>query len=282
MKAVETSIGFNPGFPYPPGLYRSVWDLICNTLFVEAPIGLETEGLIPDVTVWYEEVITCTSDEYPYSFKIMLSSGDVIPKPSDIIFFKRNFYIIGSVSQTADPSGLEYDCTGCTRMEMSVLGVYSELVNLSRVMTESENGRVSAEEGRVLAEGTRESNEEARQRGEASRNLAFAESQEQRAAAFSQEQTDRAIAFAAEKASREEYIRTLFAPRVVPGVVLIDITTDEKVFISDDEHDTPGEARQLFQQGYRVHLTIPGGKREEIIADSGEALLTLSGWKWNY
>jgi len=163
MSAISTDLLFvKQGCP--PGIYRSFWDLLCEQLFAQSTLGLYTEGVFPDVVIWNEGVELM--DSTAPSFKIT-TSAERTPRVSDIIFFKRKFYIIGAV--TAGESAGEYICTDCKTIDASILSVYVALLTLRQTLTSEEGERDIAEAARVLAEQERVATENRRAAAESSR-----------------------------------------------------------------------------------------------------------------
>jgi len=92
--AVCTGLGYvNNGCP--PGVYRSVWELLSAQLFGAMPQGLLRENNFPDVEIWKDSVIRENNEE-PYVFSVM-TDGVSAPKKDDIILYKGKFYVIGAV-----------------------------------------------------------------------------------------------------------------------------------------------------------------------------------------
>lgn len=192
MRAISTDLSF-VDTNCPPGVYRSLWDLLCNQLFANTTIGLETSGTFPNVKIWNEGTIVMTKTTSPYSFTIE-TDGEVAPKASDIILYKNKFYIIGSV---VAGTGNLYSCLGCVTIDASILTVYVTLLNLQRISIEGENARVEAEQERAEAERQRAAAESGRQE-------AFEQGEENRAQSFADSEADRQSAFEHSEAERQE------------------------------------------------------------------------------
>lgn len=79
-----------------PMVFRTVWDRLVQQLFGALPLGMDTSNILPDVEIWKDGVIAL-SEEPPFSFKVV-SSGDKVPKPTDVILYKKKYYIIGEVT----------------------------------------------------------------------------------------------------------------------------------------------------------------------------------------
>ena len=140
----------------------------------------------------------------------------------------------------------------------------------------AENGRVDAEQGRVDAETQRVSDFSAAQ---TARTLAYQTAEGTQNGSVAGDGS-RWGAFKSAEAQRDaslsNYVAALMAPWVVPGVI------SEGVFVSDDEEDTPAEAKSRWDAGQRTYLAIRNGKTEEIIAIDDDYLYTYSGCKWKY
>ena len=79
-------------------VFRSVWDRLCQQLFGATPPGMDSEDQLPDINIWKDGVVL-VKDTYPYSFRVMTESGEVIPKPADVILYKGKYYVIGEVDE---------------------------------------------------------------------------------------------------------------------------------------------------------------------------------------
>lgn len=80
----------------PRGVYKSVWDRLCEQLFGAIPIGMNAEENLPNIDIWRNSV-SLLSDTEPYSFTIVSEDTDT-PKPGDIIEYKGRYFIIGEVA----------------------------------------------------------------------------------------------------------------------------------------------------------------------------------------
>ena len=109
MSAVHSDLAFvaNPGanrcgcgcgYNNSPAVFRSVWDRLCQQLFGAIPPGMDSETQLPDINIWKDGVVM-TKDTYPYSFRVMTSGGEVVPKPCDVILYKGKYYVIGAVDE---------------------------------------------------------------------------------------------------------------------------------------------------------------------------------------
>ena len=126
MKAVSTNLEYVRKRSCPPGLYHSLWEVLCSQLFEQH--GFDTDGVFPDLFIWSKDV-SPVSMTYPYSFTISTSSSRT-PRISDIIFFNRKVYIIGKVD---DMGAGSFFCTECDPIDASILAVYSELKRLGEI-----------------------------------------------------------------------------------------------------------------------------------------------------
>ena len=90
--------GCNPGCHGSAMVFRSVWDRLCQQLFGATPPGMDSEDQLPDINIWKDGVVL-VKDTYPYSFRVMTESGEVIPKPADVILYKGKYYVIGEVDE---------------------------------------------------------------------------------------------------------------------------------------------------------------------------------------
>ena len=285
-KAVDTDIAYVAP-TIPPALYKSLWDLLCNQLFGPTPVVIDTSSTFPDIQIWWHQgTITMTETERPYTFTIEFESAPTrTPEGSDVILYEGKYYVIRAVSEESET---EYECSGCELIDVSIVGVYAALAALNYTVGEEETDRQVAESERAEAESERKRNETARQGAESQRQSAFNLSQAQREAAYlAAEGTlsgsvagdgSRWGSFKSAEASRIAQITQEFIPWNVVGAVMV----DNNHFVADDETDTPQDAYDKFWAGFRVYLTDRNGRTEEIIADDGDYLITLSGWKWKY
>ena len=76
-------------------VFRSVWDRLCQQLFGAIPPGMDTEDILPDITIWDKGVVLVADENGNYDFTINSVSGT--PKAGDVILYKGKFYIIGEV-----------------------------------------------------------------------------------------------------------------------------------------------------------------------------------------
>lgn len=271
-KAVDTSLSFVRPI-YPPELYRSFWDLVCHQLFVETPPGLDTEGAIGDTEIWQQGEITMTVTSSPYTFTIEIETLTP-PQKSDFIFYKDKFYLIGAVSA----SGNVYTCTNCILVDVAIMSLYADLLGMKDSITTANTEYSEAEDARVLAESARQEAEGQRELAESARQSAYVEAEAGRDGLYATAESARNTAFDAAEAGREAYLDALIAPWIVPGAVFV----GTNLFVSDDEQDTPQEGYTKWHAGQRVYLKSRTNRIEEILADDGEYLITLSGWKWKY
>ena len=275
-KAVDTDIAYVAP-TIPPALYKSLWDLLCNQLFGPTPVVIDTSATFPDITIWWHQgEITMTQTERPYVFTIEFESApSVSPRSSDVLFYQGKFYVIGAAHSQ---SATLYECDYCEPIDASIVGVYAALAALNATATEDENDRANAESARVEAEEGRQYAESQREGAEAERQRVFGVSQTEREEAYIAAERERFAAFNEAEASRIAQITQMYIPWNVVGAVMV----DTKHFVADDETDTPQDAYDKFWAGFRVYLTDRNGRTEEIIADDGDYLITLSGWKWKY
>jgi len=77
-------------------VFRSVWDRLCQQLFGAIPPGMDTEDILPDVTIWQEGIILQEEEGGEFSFTVT-TSGEEAPKAQDVILYKGIFYIVGEV-----------------------------------------------------------------------------------------------------------------------------------------------------------------------------------------
>ena len=81
-------------------VFRSVWDRLCQQLFGAIPPGMDTEDILPDITIWQEGVILQEEEGGEFSFTVTTSEGEA-PKPQDVILYKGKYYIVGEVVLTS-------------------------------------------------------------------------------------------------------------------------------------------------------------------------------------
>lgn len=286
-KAVDTELSFvgrsGCGCPY---VYRSLWDILCNQLFTQAPpFYPDEEQLFDEVRIWYEGDITMTVTTSPYTFTIEIET-DNPPKAADIIYFGKKYYIIGAVELT--DTNL-YTCSGCISIDVSIIGVYAALTVLNANATEAEEERAQAESDREDAEDDREEAEYARAQAESERALDFNMAQAARAQAYQVAEGTKAgsvagdgsrwgefkSAEAARDAELSDYVAQTIAPWVVPGNIV------EGVFVAEMQEDTPEEAIERYNDGLQTQLYLPSGRIETIIGADDDYLYTLS-WKWPF
>lgn len=84
-------------------VFRSVWDRLCQQLFGAIPPGMDTEDILPDITIWQEGVILQEKEGGEFSFTVTTSSEEP-PKAQDVILYKGIFYIVGEVADPNQPS----------------------------------------------------------------------------------------------------------------------------------------------------------------------------------
>lgn len=82
-------------------VFRSVWDRLCQQLFGAIPPGMDTEDILPDITIWQEGVILQEEEGGEFSFTVT-TSGEEAPKAQDVILYKGIFYIVGQVGDDDD------------------------------------------------------------------------------------------------------------------------------------------------------------------------------------
>lgn len=275
MNAVDTELEYVKSCTCSQGMvYQTLWDLLCNQLFTQVePPWIATDSTFESVRIWYDGQIVMTKTTQPYTFTIETDAEEP-PKANDVIYFGKDYYIIGAVSV----AGNIYTCVGCILIDMSIIGVYASLLTLNTTASAAEADRVTAEEGRSDAEDGRVAAETARVGAEEQRDVDFAASQAARNLAYEQAESARDAAFRQAEAGREAYLAGLLAPWVVPGAVFV----GTNLFVADDERQTPQDGYTKFHAGYRVHLRDRNNRVEEVIADDGDHLITLSGWKWKY
>lgn len=93
-KAICTEVGFVEPCN-PPGIYRSVWELLNARLLGKMPRELLMENNLPDIDIWKDNVVR-VNDTEPFAFTIVTSEEDA-PKKDDIILYKGKYYVIGAV-----------------------------------------------------------------------------------------------------------------------------------------------------------------------------------------
>ena len=94
MGAIHTDLSFVRK-NFPPGVFRSVWDRLCDQLFGFMPIGLFADGNLPDIDIW-KGGVSLDVDAEPYQFTVVTDDGDT-PKAGDVILYKGKYYVIGNV-----------------------------------------------------------------------------------------------------------------------------------------------------------------------------------------
>lgn len=265
MNAVDTSLSFVRPI-YPPELYRSFWDLVCHQLFVDTPPGLDTLNAIGDTEIWHQGEITMTVTSSPYTFTIEIETLTP-PQATDFIYYRGKFYLIGEVAASGDV----YTCTGCVLVDVAIMSLYADLLGMKDSITTANTEYSEAESARQEAEGQRQLAESARQ-------TAYIEAEAGRDGLYATAESARDTAFSAAEASREEYLDNLISPWIVPGAIVV----ANNHFVADSVGDTPEEGYARWYAGKRVYLRDRNNRTEEIIADDGEYLMTLSGWKWKY
>jgi len=77
-------------------VFRSVWDRLCQQLFGAIPPGMDTEDILPDITIWQEGIILQDEESGEFSFTVTTSSEEP-PKAQDVILYKGKYYIVGEV-----------------------------------------------------------------------------------------------------------------------------------------------------------------------------------------
>lgn len=78
-------------------VFRSVWDRLVRQLFGAIPPGMDTDDILPDITIWKEGVTLQSEVDGSYSFTVTTTDGSS-PKPQDVIQYNDQFYIIGEVA----------------------------------------------------------------------------------------------------------------------------------------------------------------------------------------
>jgi len=81
----------------PPIIYRSVWDRLVQQMFGPIPPGMDTDDILPDITIWKDGVTLVSEAGGSYSFNVTTSDG-TSPKPDDVILYEDKFYVIGDVN----------------------------------------------------------------------------------------------------------------------------------------------------------------------------------------
>ena len=276
MKAIETDIAYVQTCTCPCTTFHTYWELLCNQLFVQTAPEISEEETFDEVRVWHDADIAMTVTTSPYTFTITIEVGETAPQASDVLLYAGKYYIVGAVA--SGTAANTYVCSNCLAVDLSIIGVYAALLEMNTSITTAEGGRVTAESGRVSAENGRVLAENGRVIAENGRNASYTNAEAARDTAYGIAEDARDTAFESAEASRVAYLNALVAPWIVEGT-LVD---DEGTFVSDDEEDTPAEAKTRFYAGQRTYLKLSNGKAEDIIADDGAALVTISGWKWNY
>lgn len=82
-------------------VFRSVWDRLCQQLFGAIPPGMDTEDILPDITIWQEGIVLQEEEGGVFSFTVT-TSGEEAPKAQDVILYKGIFYIVGEVDGQGD------------------------------------------------------------------------------------------------------------------------------------------------------------------------------------
>lgn len=77
-------------------VFRSVWDRLCQQLFGAIPQGMNTDDILPDITIWQYGVAEQGDENGIFTFTIT-TSGEETPKASDVILYKGKYYVIGEV-----------------------------------------------------------------------------------------------------------------------------------------------------------------------------------------
>ena len=80
----------------PKGVYKSVWDRLCEQLFGAMPAGMSGDESVPNIDIW-KDGVALLNDSNPYSFTVVTEDTDT-PKTGDIIEYKGQFYIIGTIA----------------------------------------------------------------------------------------------------------------------------------------------------------------------------------------
>lgn len=78
-----------------PQTFRSVWDRLCRQLFGAMPPDMASEDQLPNIDIW-KDGVAMTDDSYPYTF-VVTSDGEESPKPTDVIEYKGQYFVIGEV-----------------------------------------------------------------------------------------------------------------------------------------------------------------------------------------
>lgn len=93
-RAINTEVAFVSGC-CPPGIYRSLWERLCEQLFGAVPMGMDTDGVLPDIEVW-KDGVALTDDSDGYTFTVV-TDGGTAPSAGDVILYKGKYYVIGAV-----------------------------------------------------------------------------------------------------------------------------------------------------------------------------------------
>lgn len=279
MKAVNSELSYVQTCSCNcPFVYRTMWDILCNQLFMQLPPpGIDEDNTFQEVKILNEGVITMTKTTAPYTFTIEIET-DTPPKASDVIYFGKQFYIIGAVSASSNT----YACTGCLSIDISIVGVYAALVSLQNSVSGAETSRATAESGRVLAESGRVDAESGRVAAESQRSHDFATAQDQRAAAYTLAEAARQAAFEEAEAARTAELGQIAVSFMVPIIIPGEVGSGDRRFYPGVTTHTATEARTRFYSGQRTYLSVEGLGVEDILADDGTYLVTRSGWKWKY
>ena len=132
-------------------VYRSVYDRLCQQLYGHIPPGMDTEDILRNVFVWRRNV-ELVVDEIPATFRLT-DTGGRVPKTTDIIYYREQYYNIGGV--TAGANGT-YICDGCIPLDAAIIEVYRLLVDTIIHAENGEQERIAGEEARNAAEGSAE------------------------------------------------------------------------------------------------------------------------------
>lgn len=91
-----------------PVIYRSDKDRLCQKLFEDVPLSIDSDTQLPNIETWTDGVEMVDEYEHeegyngPYTFTIE-EDEEADPKKSDVIFYKGRFYVIGKVETVTDP-----------------------------------------------------------------------------------------------------------------------------------------------------------------------------------
>jgi len=85
-------------------VFRSVWDRLCQQLFGAIPPGMNTDDILPDITIWQNGVVLQDEEGGEFSFTVTTSDGEA-PKPQDVILYKGKYYIVGEVDDPNQSGG---------------------------------------------------------------------------------------------------------------------------------------------------------------------------------